>query len=159
MKKEPKIYVMGELYRDSKGKYARSYMPYLTGTFVVGLGVFLAMNSGMKVEYQAVPVVKAEVLATSTPQAPHSDLPPVLQRIIKAESGGHQFGPSGQVLVRANTNGTVDMGIAQINTVWFKKAHELGLDLTKEEDNIKMAVWIYENKGTGPWESSRKNWQ
>lgn len=96
------------------------------------------------------PIVKAEVI--------DGPIPPVLERIMNCESKGQQFGKSGQVLMSPNVNGTVDLGIAQINTVWFAKATELGYDLTKEEDNIKMATWIYENKGTGPWSSSAKCW-
>lgn len=49
-------------------------------------------------------------------------VPPVLDRIIKCESGNHHFDSNGQVLMRSNTNKTVDVGVAQINTVWFKKA-------------------------------------
>lgn len=146
--------------RNKIGQYhKRSIMPYLSGAAIIGFGMFMLLNSGVKVEYQATPIAKAAVIATSTPIGPLDNLPPVLQRIIKAESGGHQFGPSGQVLMRPNKNGTVDVGIAQINTVWFKKAHELGLDLTKEEDNIKMAEFIYENYGTDAWNSSKARWQ
>lgn len=59
--------------RNKRGEYARkgtSYMPYVSGTLVVGFGVFLAMNSGLKVEYQAAPVAHAAVISTSTPEAP-----------------------------------------------------------------------------------------
>jgi hypothetical protein len=61
--------------------------------------------------------------------------------------------------MRANTNKTVDIGRYQINSVWNKKASELGLDLTIEADNEKMAYWIYENRGTGDWYSSEKCWK
>jgi len=58
--------------------------------------------------------------------------------------------------MRANTNGTVDIGEYQVNGFyWGKKASELGLDLTKEADNKKMAEWIYANKGTGDWYSQK----
>jgi hypothetical protein len=57
-----------------------------------------------------------------------------------------------------NTNKTVDIGRYQINTVWFAKATELGLDLTNEQDNYKMAVYIYTNFGTEPWVYSKKCW-
>lgn len=85
-------------------------------------------------------------------------IPPVLQRIAKCESGNTHFDSNGQVLMRSNTNRTVDVGRYQLNSVWFKKATELGLDITKEKDNEKMAVWIYENRGTGDWYSSANCW-
>ena len=83
---------------------------------------------------------------------------PILDRIAKCESGGNHYGPSGQVLMTGNTNKTVDVGKYAINSVWFKKATELGLDITKEEDNKKMAEWIYQNRGTGDWSASSKCW-
>lgn len=84
---------------------------------------------------------------------------PVMDRIAKCESGGYHISPkTGQIVMRANTNGSVDLGKYQINSIWSKKATELGFDLTKESDNEKMAYWIYENKGTGDWYSSEKCW-
>jgi hypothetical protein len=88
-----------------------------------------------------------------------SKIPPVMQRIAKCESGGRHFDVNGQILMRSNTNRSVDVGKYQINTVWFKKATEMGLDITKEVDNEKFAMWIYENRGTGDWYSSAKCWQ
>lgn len=84
---------------------------------------------------------------------------PVLDKIAKCESNDKHTGKSGQVLISANTNGTVDVGRYQINTVWFAKATELGLDLTKESDNKKMAEWIYANRGTEDWVYSKTCWQ
>lgn len=84
--------------------------------------------------------------------------PPVLARIFTCESHNHQYAPSGQVLMKPNTNGTVDVGIAQINTVWFAQATALHLDITTEAGNKAMALWIYQNKGTAPWYSSAHCW-
>jgi len=82
-------------------------------------------------------------------------IPPVMQRIAKCESGGiHK--KNGQVVFNSNTNKTVDIGKYQINSIWNKKATELGLDLTVEKDNEKFAMWLYKNYGTSPWESSRR---
>lgn len=83
----------------------------------------------------------------------------VMKRIAECESSTGHFAPSGQVAMNANSNGTVDVGKYQINTVWNEKASELGLNLTVEEDNEAFAMWIYENRGTGDWYSSRKCWQ
>jgi hypothetical protein len=94
---------------------------------------------------------------------------PVLERIMDCESGTRlpdgsavkgsatQF-RNGQVLINANSNRTSDIGIAQINSAWFKKATELGYDLSTLEGNTKMAEWLYFNKGTGPWSASAKCW-
>lgn len=82
---------------------------------------------------------------------------PVLQRIAKCESGDAHY-KNGQVIIRANSNGTTDIGRYQINSVWNKKATELGLDLTKEKDNETMARWIYANRGTEDWYPSKGCW-
>lgn len=92
-------------------------------------------------------------------QAAENKIAPVMERIFKAESGGHQLNPkTGQLLIAVNKNGTVDVGIAQINSIWFATATKLGYDLSKEEDNKKFALYLYENYGTEPWGSSAKNW-
>src|SRR5574343_730762 len=82
----------------------------------------------------------------------------ILERIAQCESGNKHYAKNGQVQINVNKNGTVDIGVMQINTVWFVKATELGLDITKEADNRAMAQWIYENRGTGDWYSSQKCW-
>ena len=90
---------------------------------------------------------------------------PVMDRIAGCESQGNRnskgthYDKNGQVLMRSNTNRTVDLGKYQINTVWFAKATELGLDLTKEDDNKKMAEWKYANRGTDDWSASAKCWK
>lgn len=82
---------------------------------------------------------------------------PVMERIAKCESGGTHY-RNGQVIYNANSNKTVDIGIYQINSIWNKKATELGYDLTKEKDNIAFAMWLYKNQGTGAWSASAKCW-
>ena len=84
---------------------------------------------------------------------------PVMERIAKCESGGqHVDKKTGQVIMRSNTNKTVDVGKYQINSIWFKKAGELGLDITKEKDNEAFAYWLYENRGTQDWYASKDCW-
>lgn len=85
-------------------------------------------------------------------------IPVILQKIAKCESNNEHYDKNGQVLMRSNTNKSVDVGRYQLNSVWFKKATELGLDITKEKDNEKMAVWIYENRGTEDWYPSKGCW-
>ena len=83
----------------------------------------------------------------------------VMERIAKCESGGKQFGPSGQVLVVGNVNKSVDMGKYQINiSIWGSKATELGFDLTTEKGNTEMAYWLYANYGTEPWVHTKSCW-
>lgn len=84
---------------------------------------------------------------------------PVMERIAKCESGNSHIDPkTGQVYMVANTNKTVDVGKYMINTIWHKKAKDLGYDITKEVDNEKMAYWIYENTGTSAWSFSSHCW-
>lgn len=84
---------------------------------------------------------------------------PVLERIAKCESGGSHYDKNGQVQLNANTNGSVDIGVYQINNkAWGHKATELNLNLMVEEDNRKMAQYIYETHGTEPWYPSKKCW-
>jgi hypothetical protein len=52
-----------------------------------------------------------------------------------------------------------DTGLFQINTgVWEKKAQALGYDLRTPEGNTQMARYIFENYGSGPWQSSAVCW-
>jgi hypothetical protein len=83
---------------------------------------------------------------------------PVLKRIAVCESNDKHFGESGQVLMVGNTNKSVDVGRYQINSLWFKKANELGLDLTLEKDNEAFAIYLYKTYGTEPWIWSKKCW-
>lgn len=83
---------------------------------------------------------------------------PIMDRIAYCESSNSQFDSTGQVLVRPNTNHTVDIGKYQINSVWNKKATELHLNLFLEQDNKTMAYWIYNNRGTQDWLASYKCW-
>ena len=88
-----------------------------------------------------------------------TEIPPVMQRIAECESNGSHYAPSGQVVTNGNSNGTVDIGIYQINLYyWSDKATELGYDLTKEEDNIAFAMYLYHNHGTEAWIWSKKCW-
>ena len=84
---------------------------------------------------------------------------PVLDRIAQCESGDTQYAKNGQVLLKANTNGSVDIGVMQINNViWGAMATKLGYNLFIEADNRAMAEYIYQNYGTSPWVLSMKCW-
>ncbi len=124
--------------------------------FVAKLNVVAWMIVGsvayMQATHPKVVLADKEVIVEVKPEAP------VLKRIAVCESNNKHHDKNGQVLMRSNTNGTVDVGRYQINSVWFKKASELKLDVTKEGDNQKMAEWIYENRGTGDWYASKDCW-
>lgn len=84
---------------------------------------------------------------------------PVMDRIAMCESQASHTDKNGQVQLNANTNGSVDIGIYQINNkAWGKKATELHYNLMVEQDNRAMAQYIYETHGTEPWYSSKKCW-
>lgn len=99
--------------------------------------------------------VVAEVPETITVEAKA----PILDRIASCESKGSQIGPSGQVIIHVNTNGTYDIGKYQINSIHNAEATKLDFDLTTEEGNYGYAKYIYATKGTGDWSSSAHCWQ
>lgn len=144
------IYPHATRYQLFKYRLARFFRK-LTITTLTAIILILAFQLGgifnPTLTYQRVEAIK-EVEKES----------PVLDRISMCESTSSHYDKNGQVLIRPNTNGTVDIGEYQINSVWFKKATELGLDLTKPQDNKAMAMWIYKNRGTGDWSSSSKCW-
>lgn len=83
---------------------------------------------------------------------------PVMERILKCESGGTQT-KNGQVLVHVNSDGSYDQGMFQINSIWNKKASELGYNLAIEKDNRAFAMYLYKTHGTEPWYSSKSCWK
>lgn len=110
-------------------------------------------------------VIKKEVVTVEK----EFGIPPVLQRIAKAESGGYHFctqeaankklcpqGAVGQVLV----NDSLDVGRYQINLkYWGKWCADKGYDLFDEVENEKCALDLFLEKGSEPWYLSKKNWQ
>lgn len=128
--------------------------------FAVALCVFIGSKAFPSTVYVSKPIT-VQVVAPS----------PVLSRIADCESGvrnasgrsvtgsASQYDKNGQVVMRPNKNGSVDVGIMQINVAtWGMKATALGYDLTSESDNKAMALWIYENRGTEDWYSSKSCW-
>jgi len=151
-----KITYMGKEVRDSRGRFSsfkkglKNFAKKVLFYFMVAVGISIATLFGGY--YLGSTTTYQNVIA-------ENKIPPILVKIAKCESNNLHYGKSGQVILSANTNDTVDVGRYQINSVWFKKATELGLDVTKEQDNEKMAVWIYENRGTEDWYSSKNCWQ
>lgn len=137
-----------------KMKVAQFIKRTIIVSLIVVIASYIATGSYFYAKSSISPVT---VWAKSIVEVPIKEISPVLARIAKCESGGVHT-KDGQVIFNANTNKTVDIGKYQINSMWNKKASELGLDLTKESDNEKMAMWIYENRGTGDWYSSQSCW-
>lgn len=82
----------------------------------------------------------------------------VMTRIAKCESQGSHYAKNGQVLVAGNKNGSVDVGLYQINTIWFAEATDMGLNLFIEQDNITFANHLLNKYGTEPWVWSKPCW-
>lgn len=134
-----------------KYKVRKFFRKLFIWSFVIGSIIVVYKVGGIM--NPATIYTKAEVIKEVEVSAP------IMERIAFCESGGKHWDKNGQVLMRSNSNRSVDIGKFQINTVWFTKATELGLDLTKEKDNEAMALWIYKNRGTGDWSSSSNCWK
>lgn len=81
--------------------------------------------------------------------------PPILQKICKAESGGKHFKKDGKtVQTNKNKNGTIDVGVCQINSIHHKTAEKMGLDVYNEKDNKEFALYLFNTQGSVPWASS-----
>lgn len=151
--------VIGQL-RDGKGKYSkvgvirrfvRKMVKLTVIAILIVVGAYSALQVGAKFYPHTVYAVQEKVVEVVKEA-------PILAKIAKCESGDNHYDKNGQVLLRGNTNKTVDVGRFQINSVWFAKATELGLDLTNEDDNKKFAQWLYENRGTEDWKYSKACW-
>lgn len=121
------------------------------------IGLFI--GSGYSIAY--IRAADAEIIyrdVVKEVQVKVTEVPPIMKRIAKCESGDTHF-KNGQVVLNGNTNRTSDIGRYQINTLWSKKATEMGLDLTKEKDNETFAMYLYHTQGTEPWYSSAQCWK
>lgn len=84
--------------------------------------------------------------------------------ICACESTGNKYGKpthfdkDGNVLL--GVINPYDTGMCQINVKIHKDTIErLGLDVTKEIDNIIFANWLYERDGSTPWNWSKPCWK
>jgi hypothetical protein len=133
-----------------KNKVKSFFKKFLFWTIVVLIAV--GIGQYFRWAYPTERIVEKEVVVNQEISYP------VLDRIAFCESGNKHFDKNGQVMLRGNTNKTVDVGVFQINSVWFSKATELGLDLTKEKDNREFAKYLYTTRGTVDWSASSKCW-
>ena len=88
----------------------------------------------------------------------------LLKAICACESAGSptatptHFDLDGKV-IRGKKN-SQDVGICQINLDWHNdKAKKIGLDLFKENDNIKYAKILFASEGSKPWNWSKSCWK
>lgn len=98
------------------------------------------------------------LVSTSTsPTDSIKEVPPILEKIAKCESGGTQFKPDGTVVTGiANPQ---DIGKWQINLKYHgERAKQLGIDLYTLEGNTLYALILYHENGTSPWRYSSKCW-
>lgn len=91
------------------------------------------------------------------------DFPSMLQRICNAEVTGnpntmsHQFNKDGSV-VRGRVNAS-DVGYCQVNeAINNDLARKMGYDIFTEQGNKDFAVYLFNTRGTEPWNSSKSMW-
>ena len=147
-------------------KYNRNNIGQFAKTFIRKLGVYTKRTiivSGILTivgyGYLAGTMTKMSEADTKIIMVVSTSTTSVMQRIAQCESGNSQLDKNGQVVIHVNTDGSYDIGLYQINSIWEKQATKLGYDLSKESDNRAFANWLYTNKGTGAWSSSSKCWQ
>jgi hypothetical protein len=125
----------------------------LAGVALCSLGWIVYGSISYGLSHSETIFVKAEVIK----EVPVEIIPAVMSRIAKCESGNTHY-KNGQVIVNVNKNGTYDQGKYQINSIWNKKATELGYNLSEEKDNEMFAMYLYKTHGTEPWYSSKNCW-
>ncbi len=76
-------------------------------------------------------------------------LPYDFSKAIECESRWKHLDENGEPLMHYNKNGTYDIGVGQVNSVHAERAEELGYDLRDKNDNLRMALLIYEEQGIG----------
>lgn len=83
---------------------------------------------------------------------------PILADIAKCESQFRHLGSNGEIM-RGKSVPT-DIGVMQVNEAYHQEqAEALGFDLKTLRGNMAFAKWLYDQKGTQPWQSSSECWQ
>lgn len=84
---------------------------------------------------------------------------PILAEVAWCESRFVHIDPNTGVVKRGHLNAS-DLGVMQINEYYHgDTARDLGLDLSRLEDNLAYARYLYEREGIKPWNASRFCWQ
>lgn len=139
--------------------------------FVVGMIIFFGMVIGGGFFFEDTTAIReAEAKEIVIVKVKDDSIPPILKKISLAESMGSHFCTEKLVakkLCKKSEVGQVlrgvidrqDIGKYQISLRFHKEqAEKMKLDLFKESDNEKYALWLFENQGSTPWESSKRNW-
>lgn len=152
-------YKVGQVWKVQPNQHTTKFQRFIAKVrFIIKrlaqFAIFLLFIYGV---YLAGQMSTSHILIVEAQEKP-AQLPAVMQRIAKCESNNSHY-ENGQVLVRGNTNKSVDIGKFQINQrVWSKKATELHFDLFNEKDNETFALYLYHTLGTEPWYASRDCW-
>ncbi len=134
---------------------------FVTALLSTGIYLYGYTAGASTITYKAAEVKHVEVVREVEKERKAS----VMERIADCESGDNgkrgtaMHMKNGKLITNTNKDGSVDVGIYQINMkYWALKAMEMDLNLTKEADNIKFAYWLYDNHGTEPWVWSKSCW-
>lgn len=139
-------------------KQVKNYMK--TRAIAIALGVFVVVSWNVWTTLSRESIEGLQYFKEASADAIEeviNPLPKIMQKIAQCESGNQHF-EHGQPLVRGNTNRTVDVGKFQINSVHFKTAEAMELNVFDEDDNQTFALYLFETEGTAPWNSSIKCW-
>ena len=129
--------------------------------FAVALAVIMSLPQVVYENSALTPIPIAESATTTptqniTPEA-KTKVPEILTKIAQCESSGRHFDSQGNVVVGEINK--FDTGKYQINRLyWETEAEKQGFDLTTEDGNEAMALYLYHRFGTAPWNSSKKCW-
>lgn len=82
---------------------------------------------------------------------------PVMVRIAECESGFRQFDDNGEVL--RGVKDPSDRGLFQINERYhLTESQGLGINIYTTDGNIAYARYLYDHRGTKPWNPSKGCW-
>lgn len=149
-----KIFYQGQrskrMERDYEGRFTsfkrkiKSFFRGVVRLSFASLVVYIAFLIGFN---------KPPIVQTVMAEEKFADYP-LLVKICKAESENTQFRKDGRVMRGSITPS--DIGFCQINEpIWNDKARDLGYDIYTEDGNKKMAIYIFLNQGSSPWNSSK----
>ena len=84
---------------------------------------------------------------------------PILAEVARCESTFTHIDPETGTVKRGHMNSS-DLGVMQINEYYHgERAARLGYEITKLEDNLAYARYLYEKEGVQPWSASQHCWR
>lgn len=120
--------------------------------------VAIELNANTQVQTVEAHYEKPRLSVEDTVRTYFKDVP-ILAEIARCESQFTQINPQTGTVNRGLAN-PQDVGVMQINEYYHSKtAQKMGLELSKLEDNMAYARYLYEREGTKPWNASRACWQ